>query len=1038
MSSLNLQPQPASAFQLDEHQTAVRDHGLGPSLVAGAPGSGKSRSVVSRVIRLVRAGVRPEHILVLTFTRAACGEVLHRLESAGVPGVEVRTFHSLCFHRIKKIWPEGMRQVAFDERGALPYHMKIVAKRLRRQGAIQVSDALDVRVLETFISRCKNLGPFHVHGNPFQVSEAASRQNVMDVAEAWLSQRIGMSAEDAFTFFREVEERRWELGLYGYDDAQGWLWQSLAGSQELQGWWASQWSVVIVDEAQDSSSIQHSIARLAVGLPDAISGAPGTDRDHNLMLCSDLAQCLDPDSTEVSLPGPEDATIVLGSVRQGMQVLSCAKGWPVPQVVEHVGQQTKMHHARITLEDGRALDGSNDHLVFACMPASNDRFYTYLMYRKGMGFRLGVTQGAKNKTRHSVAARALNENADRLWLLNAHETSASAGYEESRLSLLYQVPTMPFNRYGRGLRVREEEISRMFAEFGDNGRRVLTAFRLLFDWPTFMPQTYVTNRLVLSVILSRGDKHDASEVVCESQILQQPAVREALLRDFGITPREGRRGTGVIRVKVSSGAEAHDLALRISRAVKLRCEEIDCTVRVALSAAQGPNKEKIVAIPLGSLVPGCQVWTQEGCTREVVRLERYDALKVLADLQVAKTTSYYANGICVHNSLYSWRTADPAQILQFMHEYKPVVYTLPNNYRSTDRICETASRVIEGRPWNLTGAIRPIRGVPGAPIEMRSFPGRREELEFCLAVAREEGLGRTAVLSRTAGILHWLSILCTKQGIPFRKLAGGFLFDTREARDLLNYLRVATGADPDGSSLRAIVNVPFRYIGAKAFRGVAEAQAAGRATGDLLSDLLEHGSLAYPQRRSIVRFRDILDKLQDRAGRAPAEALRWLVDVIEYEDHMAEEMGLSSASEDEGASIVLEELLEYAAGFETATELLTHVEYLRGLHNIQKQRDAAAMAAGDTERLTLATCHGMKGLEAPVVVLANVSYGVFPSGRVRQDPVLAEEELRILYVAVSRAKDRLIVTRAKRLESCRDSPFWRLLAKISSYPESQD
>lgn len=654
---------------LDEFQQAAVSHRQGPSLVAGVPGSGKSRVVVSRVVDLVHAGIRPEHILLVTFTRAACKELADRLLFLGISSVEVRTLHSLCFNSLKQVWG-GLAQLQFDQHGGMIYNTRAVARALRRNGAISDSSVLDIKLLETFLSRCKNMGPVPLHGNPFNVDQFTAEQNVKTVAETWMSSRSGLSVEDCITIYQAAEERRWELGLYHYDDAQNWFFQSLLGSRELRQWWATQWSVVIVDEGQDNSPIQHSLAEMAVGFPERLTGIEGAlDRDRNLMLCSDPAQ-----------------------------------------------------------------------------------------------------------------------------------------------------------------------------------------------------------------------------------------------------------------------------------------------------------------------------------------------------------------------SIFEWRSADPEGILYFRDKYAPIIFTLPYNYRSTDDICRISSGVAAGRTWCLTSAIRPTRGIPGRGIEMKTFATRREEMEFALAIGREEGYGNVTVLARNSGILHWLSILCTKQGIPFRRLMGGFIFDSREARHLLSYLRAGAGLDTDGSALRSIINVPFRYVSNKAFTAAARTGIA-----NLLDALLECGELKYLPRRSVVKLKDILEKVKEfdtqdsPSHRSPAAILQWVIDKIEYEEYIAEEMGLTTATEDEGASIVLEELVEYAAGFSDIKEMLRHVDHLRELHEVQK---GIFDTMDQTGKITLATIHSIKGLQSPTVILADVTYGRFPSSNSRKDALLGEEETRLLYVALSRAQDRLIITRTKVSSSTADSPFWRLIRKL--------
>jgi DNA helicase II / ATP-dependent DNA helicase PcrA len=987
--------------------------------------SGKTRCLLERVRDLVEAGVDSWRILLVTFTRAACGEMIERLSGMGIEGCEVRTIHGLCYDRGPKMAPWLFDAMSHDEDGALPAAQRAQVDRLKKMKVIPEM-IVDHEVLSTFMSRCKNTGPVPWRKDWFGLNDNG-RELVRRIAESWLADKMPIDSQQALTMYQEIEALRWDMAKYSYDDVQSFVWHLLIGSPDLLAWWRSQWSVVIVDEAQDCSGIQHDLMRLAAGLPSRIyPTVGGSDRDQNLMLAGDLSQCLNPHTTMIQTK--TRGRVLLRDIEAGDSVGSCQGGKQVFRTVQHAGATDKTEITKIKTASGRILEGSSDHLVFACMPHSNVRFYTYLMWRKDMGFRIGLTQGAKNAARHSVSVRALHEGADALWLLDCHETAADAALQELQLSLRYKVPTLPFKTVGRKLRLSEAGAAAIFKEFGcKGGPKILKLFHMLFAWPTYLPQSQVGKRIIITLTLGVKNNRPA-ELTCESQELAPQKIREAITACTGISVRDGRRGTARIRRRYPSGAEAHAAAEQIGDIVA-GATKIRAVLRVSLSSAKGPCGEKMTAMPLANLVPGTWIWGDDGAPDEVVAKTGYRSEEPLElrDLDIDGTTNYFANGIAVHNSVYSWRTAEPGVILQFIDRDKAKLFKLPNNYRSTDKICTLGSAVVKGRPWHLAGQIRPRRAEGGEPIEFKTFESRMDEVKWIVDKAQELGLGETTVLARTAAVLHWISIWCTKNEVPYIKLCGGFILDGREARDLLNYLRVGAGLDVDGTALRAVMNVPKRFVGRPQY-----AAAEGSEETDLIDKILDKARLIKPQRLALRSLKELIIRLRimGREGRGPAEMMKFVIDEIGYVEYLAEKFGLTKAEGSEGAFIVLEELMEFASEFDTVGELLAQVDLLRRMHEMHRQAQGqAGPSQGDV--LTLSTIHGFKGKEARNVILADVVHGRFPGAKSKMDPELSQEETRLLYVSVTRAQDRLFVTRTKPGYLDPDSPFWRFLRNVT-------
>jgi DNA helicase-2/ATP-dependent DNA helicase PcrA len=381
----------------------------------------------------------------------------------------------------------------------------------------------------------------------------------------------------------------------------------------------------------------------------------------------------------------------------------------------------------------------------------------------------------------------------------------------------------------------------------------------------------------------------------------------------------------------------------------------------------------------------------------------------------------------VSQSLYSWRSAEPEYILRFHAEPGVETYLLPTNYRSVPKICTVATRLVLGKKWHLVGEIQPARQAAGAsvgepPVVLREFASQGEELSWALGyAAAEERRGKVVIIARTSGPLHYLELRCIKQEIPYIKRGGRFMFDAKECRDMLAYLTVVGGLpDEDNVALRRVLRAPPCYI-KKEDMDYCQTRLRGGQT--LIQALLGYDKLPWYAKRNVLRRKDLLIELGD--GR-PAQVIERVVQKTKYLEWLAEEVGLDADEGDVGSAMI-EALQEAAEPFETISEF---VKFVEGARRAAEQNKGRGQAVERQDVVLLTTVHGVKGGQAEEVIIVDVTQRHFPTFYAEKaDPTSGQmdEELRCLYVALTRAKDRVFVTWNK---SSGPSRFVDLLRRV--------
>lgn len=375
--------------------------------------------------------------------------------------------------------------------------------------------------------------------------------------------------------------------------------------------------------------------------------------------------------------------------------------------------------------------------------------------------------------------------------------------------------------------------------------------------------------------------------------------------------------------------------------------------------------------------------------------------------------------ICVvgddDQSIYSWRGADIRNMLDFQEDFPDArVIRLEENYRSTRTILTAANKVIAENERRLGKTLFTSREV-GEPVVVVASADERDEAEWVarelrsLHAAHQYGYDRMAVLYRTNAQSRAFEEAFRRSAIPHRVVGAVSFYERREVRDLLAYLRLVANPSDDEAFMRA-VQVPKRSIGAGTLRTLQEAAAQWHqplfATAAVADRIVELRPL---QKDSLLEFVRVIERVRGRAHDAPpADVLQWIIEFTDFEAHLAQE-GPEGIERLENVRELLAATAEWSEELEGEAEESRIEQFLAAAALMSPDQ----VVAGDPDGVTLMTVHTAKGLEWHVVVVAGMEDGLFPLSRSIETPEGLEEERRLAYVALTRAKDRAYVTWAR-------------------------
>ena len=1001
---------------LNEQQIAAVTAPDGPLLVLAGPGSGKTRVLTYRIAYLVQQrGVAPWRLMAVTFTNKAAREMRSRTELLlagelassgefgrrdGLRGLTIGTFHAICALILRKEHQAiGIDNsfVIFDSDDQQRV-IKAVIKELDLNDKLYRPQALHAQ-----ISRCKNdlIGPDAFEPRTYW-EEVAGR---------------------VYTRYQEMLRQNRALDFDDLLMESALLFRNHA---DIRSRYQERFLHILVDEFQDTNVAQYELIKLLVG------------PHRNLYCVADEDQCM-PGTTLIStLEGPRPiaslAPQTLIRVAAGRSATMVTTQW------ESHSRHYEGEVVDITTRRGHSLTATPKHMLFARMGDGVDAFYVYLMYKRDKGYRIGLVHSARYDGIYDVpitglAVRGNQEKADKLWILKVCANRPDATFWEHYYAFEYGIPSTVFWTAGRKMGLEQQQIDELYARIDTASRaeRLMADLLISPEHPHHRPKGIAgdrqPNRIAVQVRMFGDSRrteaspwHAHRVYVNTSDLdLQQQMISR------GYATQPGRRGTW----KVGWSNLDYGVVLRQAEEVSRAGDGLELAFAAFLTDTQTPGgaTRKYDLHPASHLHPGMVVPVEvDGHIEddEIVQVTWRSYSGPVYDLNVDKVHTYIANGIVVHNSIYGWRGADPRNITRLREDFPDMKQVLlERNYRSTQVILDAANEVIKHN-WQRTPKKLFTDKEGGPLVTVYQAYDEMDEASFVVdEIARlgMQGLaapGDCVILYRTNAQSRALEDAFVRRNLPYRLVGATRFYERKEIKDAIAYLRLVHNPD-DSLSLQRIINEPPRRIGKTSVTTLVQwAAQLGLSQTEALRVLSgERGQLAIKAKGALLMDNAPFSNAAKTALLGFWRLLAaWIagkdgLTVGQLLDRILEESGYATfvrdgTEEGEGRWENLQELRTVAANYADLPIGDGLAAFLEEIALVSDQDELPESQSVPT----LMTLHTAKGLEFPAVFVVGMEEGIFPHSRSKDDPDRMQEERRLAYVGITRAKRYLYLVHA--------------------------
>ncbi len=975
---------------LNDPQRAAVTAPLGPLRVLAGAGSGKTRVLTRRIAWLLTVEkASPWAILAVTFTNKAAAEMRGRVEAMldqPLAGLWIGTFHGIAHRLLRQHWQEARLPRAFQILDSDDQN-RLLKKVLR--GLNLDEKKWPPQAAASFINRCKDEGQ-----RPADLTDGGDlvkRQNQRIYAD--YQQQCERSGLVDFG----------ELLLRAYE-----LWRDYP---ELLTHYRERFRHVLVDEFQDTNTIQYQWVRL-------LSGGQG-----DVFIVGDDDQCVVAGTLITMADG---CCKPIEQVQPGDWIRSSYGGDFRPARVDRTFQSLR-RGSLITLrtQSGRSIISTPEHTHFAgyLLGETPQTYFTYLMYRKGFGYRIGTSQvytRGQVKPVVGYQQRAAQEHADALWIIGTHASENEARADEIITSLRYGIPTLPFTpRKGQscnGLVHDPEFIGRVYASVDSaaNAQRLLNDVGLDPAQPHHLPQSRYSKRRNVVITLC-GDQRGKTPMHRIS-IVGTDADDKAALQTLGLSIRPAKKDSPSWRFETANKdfGKIMEMANRIKSALT--------EVNLVLIAHLLPGVRSLPFIKAASIRVGMVMAGADGRLDTVERIECHDDQQAVYDLNIENTHNFVANGLITHNSIYGWRGAKVENIQRFAEDF-PGAQTvrLEQNYRSTHNILKAANAVIAHNSGRLGKNLWTSDG-DGEPIQLYQAFTETDEARFVIERIRQwiANGGRcsdAAILYRSNAQSRLFEESLIGAALSYRIYGGLRFFERAEIKDALAYLRLIAHRHDDPAFER-VINNPPRAIGDRTVEMIREtARQQGDSLWQAALHLLAVGGLSSRAAGAVRGFLNLIETLDhDSRGRPLPER----IDQAIHQSGLLAMHEQSKADKGEARAENLEELVNASSDFTLHADPITvgidpdEPDWLNTFLAHATLESGQGQGAAHEDCVQLMTLHMAKGLEFPLVFLVGMEEGLFPSSRSDAEAGRLEEERRLAYVGITRARRQLYLCYAEK------------------------
>lgn len=954
----------------------------GQVLILAGAGSGKTRVLTHRIAHMVEdLNIAPYNILAITFTNKAAKEMKDRVRALIGECAEnmwISTFHSTC--------------------------VKILRREIDKIGyksSFTIYDSSDQKTLVKECMKTVNINDKDISEQEI-ISKIGKAKDRMQTARSFKLENESNFRENKIADVYEMYQKRLkENNALDFDDLIFKTVELFKSNPETLEFYQRKFKYIMVDEYQDTNGAQYELVKLLAS------------KYKNICVVGDDDQCL----VEGTMVSTENKDVEIEKLmKEDLVRVASGNGETSLLKISDINKKKYCGKiVKITTKNNRVIKATPNHISFGKISLEEDKYYVYLMYKSGFGYRIGQTSSVRSRDDRDASGLAIRlngEQADKMWIIKVCDTKGDATYYEQYYSVKYGIPTVVFNSRGRNITISQEQIEKMFKEIDTiNAAEKLMEDEFLYnEYPHHLSNAVIRGdsirkRVNLSFF---GGKKSVQRGIYSHRIGLNSSGDDSKNKfiEAGFNVRDGQRNT----YRVETERALYDEAEEFARKLSMVEENFEIVKKVKLS-----NDKSFMFMPIGSFKPGMSIAIQDNEKIEEdivisVELEDYDGY--VYDLNIDNARNYIANGIVVHNCIYQWRGADIKNILDFEKDYPDAkVIKLEQNYRSKGNILNAANVVIVNNSNRKSKALRTEQEL-GSKIKVYRAYSDSDEGDFVgkqiLDIRKNEDkkYNDFAILYRTNAQSRIFEESFRRKGIPYKIVGGTRFYDRKEIKDILAYLKVLINPQDD-ISIRRIINVPKRSIGDATVNKIQDfADSFELNMWDALSEVRSIPTLTPRNVSCIDPFVQLMENLMILSETTPVSML---IETILEDTGYMDQLKKSNEIEDKSRIENLKELVSDAVDFEKNSEDKSLSAYLEKVSLVQ---DTDKIEDED-DSVVLMTVHSAKGLEFPVVFMVGMENGIFPGSASFEKESEMEESRRLCYVGITRAKEILFMTSAE-------------------------
>lgn len=996
-----------------EEQLNILKHHGGMCILACA-GSGKTTVLTHLLAKRIKTGEIHDvkKLLCTTYSKAGSNEMEERLDKLlqklGINvKVQVKTLHASYYMILRHF---GLTAGVCSNNQRLAFITAAC-----KEAEVTLGDE-DLQLIDSLLS--------------YQVNNLLSDEELIH-SYVYTLEDVPLSKYSAIRL--GYNKKKEEAGVIDFDDMQLYMYMLLVKEkrQDILAFCRNLWEYFFIDEFQDVSKIQFAILRELVTDP------------NKLIVIGDDDQCL----IEGTLVQTPRGQVPIETLQPGDFVTAgIGEGKTLDIMINNISKK-KISEDVVVLKTkgGREIKGTANHIGFARLVPNENYYYTYLMYNKDIGYRIGTTggvrAGSRGEIRNDIDMRLMQERSDKVWLLKKSDNKEDALYWESYFAYKYGIPMYRFVDNSEGTAktaLGRETIIKLHEQLGtrNKGMQLLKDLGIDYNYPHRVPQAEGTRNKINFTMFGSGQTDKMGIHKSELSINTSNRAYLDIIKNYLSVCKRKATSSNYEYYNARSTTNDIDKQEEIIKDILRDCT--DNNIYVDINKEAKLNNNKYMFMPLGNIVEGMYVPVLNGDKIEEdevvsVTREHYDGY--VYDISVPMARNFIANNIVVHNCIYQWRGADPNIILNICGYYDIQRFVLSTNYRCGGEIVKHAAVGIRNNekradktmvPFNEGGEIKICNTGPGNLYHMSLYAFKH--IMNAINVDKQSP-SDIAILSRNNNHLAILNNMLFDAGVYCITAPEMRMTNISIYKDLKNVMLLGENTYNHNVVASTLWRV-CSYLGTKGARVVANFM---KESGCSLKDSLGYILTTFAKRNEVkwtgnIKIpKQVESKLAhayfDAIRREPEDSLIYIYKLLNIQDE-AERVGELFELYIEATEFMYktEDKARTVSGLVDYFKALIKkkgIEETKSFLRMTEQYESGNMVVPGS-KITMSTMHGAKGREWPHVILFADDNVTFPSfegiGAMRLNGIdmkdisgSIDENRRLHYVAMTRAKQKLVI-----------------------------